>query len=52
MRLNDFAKHFRAWLATAQNLQLADLIRDSNSMVTEVVSRLCISISKQKLTMQ
>ena len=40
MRPDDFAKRFRAWLATAQNLQLADLIRDSNSMVTEVVSRL------------
>lgn len=40
-----FAEHFRAWLATAQNLRLADLIEDSNAMVTEVVS-LCISISQ------
>jgi hypothetical protein len=47
MRLDDitrFAEHFRDWLATAQNLQLVDLIRDSNSMVAEVVSP-CMAIS-------
>lgn len=33
-----FDNHFRQWVATAGRLELVDLIRDSNALVTELVS--------------
>ena len=33
-----FDNHFRKWVAMAERLELVDLIRDSNALVTELVS--------------
>ena len=34
-----FDLHFQKWVATAERLELVDLIQDSNALVTELVSQ-------------